>query len=44
MPMSVGDLMITAICINRNEILMTKDEDFLKISEVKPRFRVILKR
>lgn len=42
-PMSSGDLLISAICINRNEVLVTKDRDFLKIQEVEPRFRVIVK-
>ena len=33
-PKSVPDLLIAAICINRNEELLTKDEDFLEISKV----------
>ena len=41
-PMSVGDLLIAAICINRDETLLTKDEDFLVIQKVEPSFKVIL--
>jgi len=33
-PQSVPDLLIAAICINRNEELITKDEDFLDIAKV----------
>ena len=42
-PMSMGDLLIAAICINRGEALLTKDKDFLVIQKIEPRFRVILK-
>jgi len=40
-PKSFPDLLIAAICINRGEELVTKDEDFLDISamsELKLRF------
>lgn len=43
-PMSAGDLLISAICINRDETLLTKDENFLKIQEVNPRLKVIVKK
>lgn len=33
-PQSVPDLLIAAICINRNEELITKDKDFLNIAKV----------
>ena len=42
-PMSVGDLLIASICINRNEVLLTKDKDFLIIRRVEPGLKVILK-
>ncbi|RLE65421.1 MAG: DNA-binding protein [Thermoprotei archaeon] len=42
-PMSVGDLLIAAACINRGEALLTKDKDFLVIQKVEPRLRIILK-
>lgn len=42
-PMSVGDLLIAAACINRDEALLTKDKDFLVIQKVEPRLRIILK-
>lgn len=41
-PMSVGDLLIAAICINRDETLLTKDKDFLIIQKVEPSFKVLL--
>ncbi len=41
-PMSVGDLLIAAICVNRGEALLTKDKDFLVIQKVEPRLRIIL--
>jgi len=31
---SFADLLIAAICINRNEELITKDKDFLNIAKV----------
>ena len=33
-PKSVPDILIASICINRNEELITKDEDFLDIAKV----------
>ena len=33
-PKSFSDLLIASICINRNEELITKDEDFLEIAKV----------
>jgi len=33
-PKSFADLVIAAICINRGELLLTKDEDFGDIAEV----------
>ncbi|HDJ30424.1 MAG TPA: type II toxin-antitoxin system VapC family toxin [bacterium] len=33
-PKSFSDLVIASICINRNEELITKDEDFLDIAEI----------
>lgn len=41
-PMSAGDLLIAAVCVNRNEALLTKDKDFLVIQKVEPRLRIIL--
>jgi len=41
-PMSVGDLLIAAVCINRNKSLLTKDKDFLTIQKAEPRLKVIL--
>ena len=43
-PMSVGDLLISAICININETLLTKDEDFLKLKDIEPRFKLVFKK
>jgi len=43
-PMSVGDLLISAICINRDKPLLTRDKDFLRIQEIEPRFKVILRK
>lgn len=42
-PTSVGDLLIASICINRNEILLTKDKDFLIIQKAEPSLKIILK-
>ena len=33
-PKSIPDILIAAICINRNEELITKDKDFLDIAKV----------
>jgi len=33
-PKSFSDLLIASICINRNEELITRDEDFLDIAKV----------
>ena len=33
-PKLIADLLIAAICINRNEELITKDKDFLDIAKV----------
>lgn len=33
-PKPIADLLIAAICINRNEELITKDKDFLDIAKV----------
>jgi len=30
----IADLLIAAICINRNEELITRDKDFLDIAEI----------
>jgi len=43
-PMSAADLLIAAVCLNRDEELLTMDEDFLSILEVEPAFRVIVER
>ena len=43
-PMSVGDLLISAICINRNETLLTRDEDFLRLKDIEPSFKVTIKK
>jgi len=42
-PVSVGDLLISAVCINRDEALVTRDRAFLRIREVEPRFKVVFK-
>ncbi len=41
-PMSVGDLLIAATCINKNETLLTKDKDFMIIKEVEPTLKVVI--
>jgi len=41
-PMSVGDLLIAAICINRNETLLTKDKDFMRVKKVEPTLKLLL--
>ena len=41
--MSIGDLLISAVCINRDEALVTRDRVFLRIREVEPRFKVVFK-
>jgi len=41
-PMSVGDLLIAAICINRNETLLTKDKDFMRVKKVEPSLKLLL--
>jgi len=33
-PKPIADLLIAAICINRNEELITRDKDFLDIAKV----------
>jgi hypothetical protein len=33
-PRSFPDLLIAAMCINRGEVLLTKDENFLEISNI----------
>ncbi len=43
-PMSAADLLIAAICLNRNEELLTMDEDFLSIRDVEHSFRVTVER
>jgi len=40
--MSVGDLLIAATCINRNETFLTKDKDFMKVKKVKPALKLLL--
>ena len=40
--MSVGDLLIASICINRNETLLTRDRDFLIIQKANPSIKIIL--
>ncbi len=39
-PMSAADLLVAAICINRGEELVTRDEDFLALAEAEPSLRV----
>jgi len=39
-PMSVGDIFIAAVAINRDEVLLTKDKDFLLIQSVYPKLRL----
>jgi len=41
-PMGAANLLIAAVCLNRDEELLTMDEDFLSILEVEPAFRVIV--
>lgn len=41
-PLGAADLLIAAVCLNRNEELATLDEDFLVIKEVEPSFRVMI--
>ncbi|RLG53649.1 MAG: DNA-binding protein [Thermoproteota archaeon] len=41
-PMSIGDLLIAATCINKNETLLTKDKDFMIIKEVEPTLKVVI--
>ncbi|WP_185836502.1 hypothetical protein [Candidatus Korarchaeum cryptofilum] len=43
-PMGASDLLIAAVCLNRDEELVTLDEDFLVIKEIEPSFRVIIER
>ncbi len=40
-PLSVGDLLIASICINRRETLVTKDKIFKDVAEIVPEFKVI---
>ncbi len=42
--MSAADLLVAAVCLNRDEELLTMDEDFLSVLEVEPAFRVIVDR
>ncbi|MDK2372678.1 MAG: DNA-binding protein [Candidatus Korarchaeota archaeon] len=43
-PMSAADLLVAAVCLNRDEELLTTDEDFLSILEIEPALRVIVER
>lgn len=43
-PMGASDLLIAAVCLNKDEELVTLDEDFLVIKEIEPSFRVIIER
>jgi predicted nucleic acid-binding protein len=43
-PLGASDLLIAAVCLNRNEELVTMDEDFLVIREVEPSFKMILEK
>ena len=41
-PLGAADLLVAAVCLNRNEELATLDADFLVIKEVEPSFRVTI--
>src|SRR3989344_4796806 len=39
-PLGAIDILIAAMCINRNSMLITKDKDFLSIKEAMPEFKL----
>jgi len=43
-PMGASDLLIAAVSLNKDEELVTLDEDFSVIKEIEPSFRVIIER
>jgi len=41
-PIPTIDLLIASICINHGFILRTKDKHFEKISEIEPKFKLVI--